>query len=215
MTSPAGARRLAFVLACLLGLSLPGGQTQAAVPAGTSVEASLLHRDAEACDVASLRTALAVGTGMAQLEAPDDAGRTPLALAARGGCLVAVSTLVRAGANLERTDSAGWTALHHAASQRHADVVDYLLAHGAAQEPKTNKGETPLGLTLLGSREQIGPPGDRHTTEMVLLSGHPREKIGATAKAPAKPATKPGKKRKSAAKRAAKPAPADRTKPLS
>ena len=203
MTAPAGARLAALALACLLVLSLPGGQAHAAIPAVASADATALHRDAAACDVASLRTALAVGTGMAQLDAPDGEGRTPLSLAARGGCLVAVSTLVRAGANLERTDSAGWTALHHAASQRHADVVDYLLAHGAAQEPRTNTGETPLALAVLGSREQFGPPGDRHTTEMVLLSGHPREKIGAMAKAPAKPATKPRKQKKSAARPAA------------
>lgn len=211
MTAPAGARRPAFALACLLVLSLPGGQSHAAISAGTAVDAIALHRDAEACDVASLRTALSVGTGMAQLDAPDGEGRTPLSLAARGGCLVAVSTLVRAGADIERTDSAGWTALHHAASQRHADVVDYLLAHGAAQEPRTNKGETPLTLAVVGSREEFGPPGDRHTTEMVLLSGHPREKIGAMAKAPAKHAAKPRKKRKAAAK----PVAADRPKPAS
>ena len=211
MTAPAGARRPAFALACLLVLSLPGGHAHAAIPAVTTVDATALHRDAAACDVASLRTALATGTGRAQLDAPDGEGRTPLSLAARGGCLVAVSTLVRMGANLERTDSAGWTALHHAASQRHADVVDYLLAHGAAQEPRTNTGETPLALAVVGSRDQFGPRGDGHLTEMVLLSGHPREKIGVMAKAPAKPAAKPRKKRKAAAK----PVAAGRPKPAS
>ena len=197
----------------VLVLGLTGANADAAPPSDAVVDASALHHDAETCDVAALRAALAVGTGMAQLDAADAQGRTPLAVAARGGCLVAVSTLVRAGANLERIDVAGWTAMHHAASQRHAEVVDYLLAHGAAQEPRTLRGETPLALVLAGSREQFGPPGDRHTTEMVLLSGHPREKIGATAKAPVKSVIRPDRKRKSRSKPAPKPAPKSAAKP--
>jgi hypothetical protein len=208
-------RAQTLAVLCLLGIGLPGCQTRAAPPLRASQDGGTpLQHYAETCDLTPLGMALAVGTGKAQLEAPDGAGRTPLSLAARGGCMTVVSTLVREGANLERTDSNGWTALHHAASQRHADVVDFLLAHGAEQERKTNKGETPLALALVGSREQFGPPGDRHTTEMVLLSGHPRQKIGTEAKASIKPARKSKKTSKSKKSRpAAKPAPRPAARP--
>ncbi len=191
----------------LLGLALPGCQSHAALPSPSSADSTVLHRDAGACDVVLLHAAQVAGMGKAHLDAPDADGRTPLSLAARGGCLAAVSTLVHAGAEVERSDNAGWTPLHYAASQRHADVVDYLLAHGADQERKTKAGETALALALVGSREQFGPVADRHTTEMVLLSGHPREKIGSSAKAPVKPVNRPKKKKKPAAKTAAIPRP--------
>ena len=42
--------------------------------------------------------------------------------------------LEQAGAQVDVVDAAtGWTPLHYAASQRHAAVVDFLLAHGAQQ----------------------------------------------------------------------------------
>lgn len=206
MSAVGNPRTRALVLACLLGIGLPACQTLAAPPPAVAAEGDRsLQHDAETCDLVTLRGTLGLASGKAQLESPDAEGRTPLSLAARGGCIKVVSMLVREGADLERTDAKGWTALHHAASQRHADVVDFLLAHGADQERKTRRGETPLALALVGTREQFGPPGDRHTTEMVLLSGHPRQKIDTTARATIKPVAKSRKRvaKQSAAQKAA------------
>lgn len=161
----------------LLALGLAGCQTHAAAQIQATPAQVDVQRQAQACDVAPVRTALASGMTGAQLDAADVDGLTPLLLAARAGCLPVVVALVTAGADIERVDGSGWSALHHASSQRHADVVDYLLAHGAEQERKTTNGETPLALALLGSRTQFGPKGDGHTTEMVLLSGRARAKL--------------------------------------
>ena len=190
-----------FVLLCALGLGLPAGPSFAAPAApatgsaGAGAGAAPAQDEAADCDLETLSMSLAPGPGKVQLEAVDAQDRAPLARAARDGCLKVVAMLVRGGASLDRADAHGWTALHEAASHRHAEVVDFLLAHGAEQERRTNLGETPLALALAGSREQVGPPGDLHTTEMVLLSGHPRQKIDVAAKAPVMPATRTGKKR--------------------
>jgi hypothetical protein len=204
-----------FVLLCALGLGLPAGQAlavtaaPAAGSAGAAASAMPGQDEATDCDLGTLSMSLAPGPGKVQLEAVDAQDRAPLARAARDGCLKVVAMLVRGGASLDRADAHGWTALHEAASHRHAEVVDFLLAHGAEQERRTNLGETPLALALAGSREQVGPPGDLHTTEMVLLSGHPRQKIDVAAKAPVMPASRTGKKRplaKAATRHASRPA---------
>jgi hypothetical protein len=205
-------------MSLLLCFALAGCQTHAAspapglgssvVPGATDPPRSGLHASAAACDLTA--TKAAAKAQAADLGVPDRDGMTPLALAARAGCLPVVSALVAAGAEADAVEpESGWTPLHHAAAQRHAAVVDYLLAHGAQQERKTRRGQTPLGLALVTAPRYYAPtgPGDRHMTEMVLLSGKARRPIGAATpavamKAPAKkktPAKKPVAKKKGAA----------------
>lgn len=175
------------VATSLVALLLIGCNTHAAVPAladarGIARDESHggLHRQAEACQTDALRAALASPAYRGvkgAVDRVDRAGMTPLALAARAGCLPAVISLEQAGADVDVVDDAtGWTPLHYAASQRHAAVVDFLLAHGARQDRKTRRGESPLGLALLGAPTRFGPAGDQHTTEMVLSSGRTRAK---------------------------------------
>jgi ankyrin repeat protein len=56
----------------------------------------------------------------------------------------AVRALLAAGANKDATDRKRWTALHHAASQKHVDVINVLAAAGAELESKDRKGLTAL-----------------------------------------------------------------------
>jgi hypothetical protein len=209
-------------MSLLLCFALAGCQTHAAspapglgssvVPGATDPPRSGLHASAAACDLAA--TKAAAKAQAADLGVPDRDGMTPLALAARAGCLPVVSALVAAGAESDAVEpESGWTPLHHAAAQRHAAVVDYLLAHGAQQERKTRRGQTPLGLALVTAPRYYAPtgPGDRHMTEMVLLSGKARRPIGAATpavamKSPAKkktPAKKPAAKKPVAKQKAA------------
>lgn len=62
------------------------------------------------------------------IEAHNDAGWTPLHLAAEAGSYDAVRSLVRTGANVNNTDmSYGRTALHIAVEGGHKDIVEFLL----------------------------------------------------------------------------------------
>jgi ankyrin repeat protein len=191
-----------FHLIPLAALLLVGCNTHAAVPTladarGTARDEAhgALHRQAEDCQTDALRATLMTPAyrGLtAEIDRPDRTGMTPLALAARAGCLPAVISLEQAGADVDIVDAAtGWTPLHYAASQRHAAVVDFLLAHGAQQDRKTRLGESPLALALLGTQTRFGLGGNQHTTEMVLSSGRsrakydPKPRVATSAKKPA------------------------------
>ena len=56
--------------------------------------------------------------------------------------------LLQAGADLKATDTAGWSALHHAAYGGHDAAVQALLAAGADCRAKCNIGKTPLDDAL-------------------------------------------------------------------
>jgi ankyrin repeat protein len=201
----------------LAALLLVGCNTHAAVPTladarGTARDEAHgeLHRQAEDCQTDALRATLmtpAYRGVKAEIDRLDRAGMTPLAVAARAGCLPAVISLAQAGADVDIVDAAtGWTPLHYAASQRHAAVVDFLLAHGAQQDRKTRRGESPLALALLGASTRYGLGGDQHTTEMVLSSGRSRARYDPTPRVATTPAKKPAAKkqaRKPATKKAA------------
>ena len=58
-------------------------------------------------------------------------GMTPLMLASRGGCEVLVAWLVEQGADLDRRDSEGWTALMFSVDRGMGEVVRLLLDKGA------------------------------------------------------------------------------------
>jgi len=60
-----------------------------------------------------------------------EAGTTPLIAAAGGDCVATVDVLLTYGANVDATNSDGWTALIKATAAGYSDVVRRLLAKGA------------------------------------------------------------------------------------
>lgn len=65
------------------------------------------------------------------LSVEDNAGRTPLHLAASAGATDVVREMLRIGAVVNVTDQLGMTPLHMAARYGRADAMDLLLEHGA------------------------------------------------------------------------------------
>ena len=63
---------------------------------------------------------------------------------AKTGNVAGIRTLLAAGADVDAADASGFTPLHVAAAQGHADAVKALLAAGADIEAVTDKGHTPL-----------------------------------------------------------------------
>ena len=70
------------------------------------------------------------------------AGRTPLMLAAFRGDIVAVRTLLLAGADVNGRDKDGDTALMFAAYRGDAEIVSLLLDHGANIYARARNGWT-------------------------------------------------------------------------
>jgi ankyrin repeat protein len=70
----------------------------------------------------------------AEIDAPDDFGRTALHETVRNGKLQILGTLLDRGASLERTDFGGITALHIAVENKDVSTVRLLLDRGANPE---------------------------------------------------------------------------------
>lgn len=82
----------------------------------------------------------------------DDSGRTPLFLAAESGDVERVHFLLtRPGIAPGQTDNHGWTPLHVATKEGHADVVSELLRHMDVNLPNRS-GATPLLLAVQRQR---------------------------------------------------------------
>ena len=75
---------------------------------------------------------------------------TALAFAARDGKVGICDALLRAGAEVDATDSFGNTPLWRAASRSNTDVVDLLVANGANLDFPNHRGLTPR--QILGGR---------------------------------------------------------------
>jgi ankyrin repeat protein len=75
----------------------------------------------------------------ANIEVPDNAGHTPLHIAAINGRIGIVRELLRTvagrpAANIEARDNVGHTPLHYAAAGGHVELVRLLLENGANKE---------------------------------------------------------------------------------
>lgn len=98
------------------------------------------------------------------VNARDNNGRTALNLAARHkGQLSTVKMLLDKQADIEGRDGQSWTALHHAASNGHQEIVELLLARGADIKSINDTGDTPLHLAAR--------KGNRQLVELLLESG--------------------------------------------
>ncbi len=81
---------------------------------------------------------------LAQVNARDAGGETPLHRTIEKGLKGLAQALVRAGADLRARSNNGETVLHHAALHGDPYYVDLLLGAGADPEARNNDGESPL-----------------------------------------------------------------------
>lgn len=124
---------------------------------GTSTDATnrsawpALHLAAFAGDETRVRELLAGGVGVDQRSVHEGGciGATALHCAAVIGAAPVVALLIRAGADLQARDEAGYTALHIAAERGDTAVVKLLVKGGA--EVRAEIGDTsPLALARRG-----------------------------------------------------------------
>jgi hypothetical protein len=73
-------------------------------------------------------------------------GLSPIHLAAAGGHLSVLKSLVMHGVRLDTTDIEGRTPLHIAVITRHASIIPFLLSHGAPLDAKDVHGYTAMQL---------------------------------------------------------------------
>ena len=88
--------------------------------------------------------------GGADVNAPDENGLSPLALAAMQGQTAIARLLIDARAAVNQASSDGTTPLMRAASANHSETVRLLIASGADVNARNNQGRTPVdaGLSL-------------------------------------------------------------------
>lgn len=111
-------------------------------PATNHSDYRSIHEYARDGDLADVRAVLALNP--TNLNLPDDAGLTPLDLAASYCHTNVVQFLLEKGATINATAKDGGTALHLAAQEGCADTVTLLLLKGAGVNPKDDQGRTPL-----------------------------------------------------------------------
>jgi ankyrin repeat protein len=95
------------------------------------------------------RRLLEESSATADLHRADQVGRGVVHILANApidSILDGLDLLVQYGANLEWEDHSGSTALHEAAREGSAVMVNGLLEHGAAYNPQNRQGKTPLDL---------------------------------------------------------------------
>ncbi|KAF5597724.1 nacht and ankyrin domain protein [Fusarium subglutinans] len=80
------------------------------------------------------------------VNAPIGTGSPSLHLAAEYGWLVAATRLLSHGADINRIDVWGWTALHHACRNARTDVVRFFLEKGANSRLRANGRRTAFSL---------------------------------------------------------------------
>jgi hypothetical protein len=124
-----------------------------------NLSVATLHGAAFAGDTAEVEKLLAEG---GDVNARDDAQRTPLHYAAGQGRLGVVQLLLAKGADVAARDDAGRTPLHLAAEGGHAVVIEALRAAGADVNATDLNGRTPTGLAVQAGREDVADLLRRH-----------------------------------------------------
>jgi len=107
---------------------------------------SPLHRAVNADQVEMTQLLVYLGANLDV--ASGDSQETPLHWACRNGQLDMVKSLISMGADIHRTDSLGWTPLHHVCGVQGGSllVAHYLVSVGASFHEVDHEGRTPLHL---------------------------------------------------------------------
>jgi hypothetical protein len=111
------------------------------------------------CNTAVVQSFVAAGMNVNVTEG----GTTPLIVAAGGDCVGAVDVLLANGANVNATNSDGWTALIKAAAAGYPDVVQRLLAKGADIGIEDPLGRTATMYASRADRQEIAAMFAAHT----------------------------------------------------
>lgn len=82
-------------------------------------------------------------------------GNRPLKIAAVRGDIRAIDILLQAGAEINARNEDGYTALHHAVSQRHLPAVQRLVEFGASLDAVSDDGFTPLQEAKMHKYDEI------------------------------------------------------------
>lgn len=112
-----------------------------------------IHAAARAGDVAEVTADLVQNPS--DLELPDNAGFTPLYLAASACQTNVVALLLDKGAKIDIKAKDGSTPLQEAAQQGCQGCVSLLLDRGATVNIRNNQGKTPLGCAELWHRDSV------------------------------------------------------------
>lgn len=100
----------------------------------------------------SLKVAsLLIDAPKVNLNALNAVGESPLMMAALKGHLALSDKLVKKGSDVNKT---GWTPLHYAASNGHADVIKLLLENHAYIDAESPNGSTPLMMASMYGNPQ-------------------------------------------------------------
>jgi ankyrin repeat protein len=122
------------------------------------------------------------------IDMPNNAGYTPLNIAAMTGKPQIVKQLLRYKASVDKSDIGGRTPLINATINGHSDIVELLLDHGADINAKSNKNETALYRSveegwdeimkwLLRSGAQIGQLSVNNYTVLHLAAQNNKQKL--------------------------------------
>ena len=112
-----------------------------------------IHEYATDGNVAGLTQDLAAYPGDVNLM--DDAGRTPLHLAATHCHVDAAKVLLDKGAKIDAKAVGGTTPLDVAAQAGCVDMVNLLLAKGAKVNARDDQGRTPLDRAMQWHRDEV------------------------------------------------------------
>ena len=143
----------------------------------------LIHEAAATGNLQKLRQLLPAASTTTLLDVEDDAGRTPLHSAAKGGQLATVEFLGQRGSNVNADDRNGCRPLHLALMNGHVDIAKLLVQDFRASESKTDyAGKTPaqyfdhppLALWMLKFETREGDRDEKGNTALIhaATQGH-------------------------------------------